>query len=252
MQRRSEAAHKPTYRELEAKLERSNAEFALFAYAAAHDLQEPLHKIVAFGEMLERRLSQSIDEQSRDYLTRMRKAAERQHRLIDDLLRLARITTQSRPFEDVDTAAIVREATVDIEVRRAPLDGRVEIGKLPRLYADPAQMRQLFQVLLDNAIKFRRLGAPAHVEVSGRELKDGLCEIVVKDSGIGFDEKYLDRIFKPFHRLHSAAEYDGTGIGLAIADKIVARHEGTLTARSSPGSGASFVIRLPAGGKMGS
>lgn len=247
----AEAGLERRCRELERTLSLTRAEFAQFAHAASHDLQAPLHKIVAFGELLQRRLT-GLDETSLDYLARMRNAARHQSRLIDDLLKLVRVTTHGRPPEDVDGAAVAREAAADVEARRAPLDGRVQVRALPRLRGDPAQLRLLFDVLIDNAVKFRRPDEPLRVEVGGRELPDGTAEIVVKDAGIGFDERFLDRIFMPFQRLHAAHEYDGTGVGLAVADKIVARHGGTIAARSVPGHGAEFAVRFPPARATGS
>ena len=232
-------------RELEASLKRADAEYAQFAYAASHDLLAPLNKIAAFQDLLEHSLEKSLDEQSRDYLARMCRAVGQQRRLIDGLSALARVAAGNAPPEDIDPVPLAREAAADVSGRRAQPDASIAIGTLPPLNADPIQLRLLFQILLDNALKFRRLDAPARVEVEGRELKDGFCEIIVADKGIGFDEKYLDRIFKPFQRLHGAAEYDGAGMGLAIAEKIVSRHQGTITARSTPGAETAFVVRLP-------
>ncbi len=215
-----------------------------FAHAASHDLQAPAHKIAAFGELLRRRLDGRVDPQSLDYLERMIRAAGTLRGLVDDLLSLTRVTTRGGPPVQTDATAAAREALAEIAARRGPLPARVDIGRLPPVHADPAQLRKLFAVLLDNAVKFRRPGVPWLATVSGREL-DGLCEYVVADSGKGFDERRLDPAFPPFQRLHDAAEGAGSGMGLAIAARIIARHGGSLTAHSVPGTGSTFVARLP-------
>jgi signal transduction histidine kinase len=153
---------------------------------------------------------------------------------------------------------IAREVSADLETRIEQAGGRVEIEELPTIDADPMQMRQLLQNLIGNSLKYFRAGVPPVVRISykkpdarRRESLDEsppvwqFCEILVTDNGIGFDEKYLDRIFTVFQRLHKKGEYEGTGIGLAICRKIVDRHRGTITARSSPGQGATFVVTLP-------
>lgn len=228
-----------------AEVARSNTELAQFAAAASHDLQEPLRKIIAFGGRLRGRLAGSADGEARDYVERMQRSAERMSALIEDLLALARVTTMAKPLEAVELAAIAREIVSDMETTIADAGGRVEIEKLPALDADPLQMRQLLQNLIANAVKFHKKDTPPVVLVRGKDLNNGFCEISVSDNGIGFDELYLDRIFKPFQRLHSRTEYEGTGMGLAICEKIVMRHRGTISAKSSPGGGSLFTVTLP-------
>src|SRR5579883_516748 len=233
-----------------AELERSNEELEKFAYVASHDLQEPLRKIQAFGDRLVGTCSATLPPQGLDYLKRMRDAAGRMQRLIDDLLTFSRITTQQRPFAHVDLGKMLNEIVSDLEVRLSQTNGTVRIHSLPVIEADYTQMRQLFQNLLVNAVKFHRPGVPPVVEVEGKLLPDSTgsvnwCELSVRDNGIGFDEKYRDRIFDVFQRLHSRDEYEGTGVGLAICRKIVERHGGTITAHSREGEGATFVVVLP-------
>lgn len=238
------------------ELARSNADLENFAYIASHDLQEPLRKILAFGDRLKARATSGLDEQARDYLERMQNAAARMKTLINDLLSFSRVTTQGRPFEQVDLAQVVQEVVADLEVRIEQVQGRVEVGALPTLDADPVQMRQLFQNLIGNSLKFHRPDEPAVVRVlavpdgdedaGGEANPDSRLRIAVEDNGIGFDEKYLDRIFVPFQRLHGKSEFEGTGIGLAVCRKIVERHGGILTAQSVPGRGSTFTIALPA------
>jgi signal transduction histidine kinase len=230
------------------ELERSNRELQDFAFVASHDLQEPLRKIQAFGDRLRGKHGEALGPEGIDYLERMQRAAYRMHVLINDLLTFSRVTSRGQPFAPTDLGQIAREVLSDLEVRVEQTGGRVEIGDLPTLDADPLQMRQLLQNLLGNALKFHRDGEPPLVRVSGSILKDGgppRARIAVADNGIGFDMKYLDRIFTPFQRLHGRAEYEGTGMGLAVCRRIVERHGGTLTAESAPGQGARFLVTLP-------
>ena len=230
-------------------LERSNAELEQFAYVASHDLQEPLRKVIAFGDRLEAKYGDLLSEEGQDYLGRMRGAAQRMSQLIGDLLTVSRVTTQGRPFVSVDLQEILRGVLGDLELRIRDVDAEIEVAPLPTLEADPTQMRQLFQNLISNALKFRKEGTRPVVAVQSRLVRnpDGndICEIGVEDNGIGFDEKYLERVFKVFQRLHTRAEYSGTGIGLAICRRIVERHGGTITARSVPGRGSRFIVTLP-------
>lgn len=240
-----------------AELARSNAELEQFAYIASHDLQEPLRKVRAFGDRLEAKYGDLLDERGRDYLDRMRNAAHRMQHLINALLSYSRVTTRARAYEPVDLNEILQEVLSDLELRVAQSGGRVETGDLPTIEADSLQMRQLFQNLLANALKFHREGQVPVAWVTSRcftarEAGDeegfldiAFCRIFVEDDGIGFDEKYVDRIFDPFQRLHGRGEYEGTGIGLAICRKIVERHGGTITAESRPGEGSTFIVTLP-------
>ncbi len=233
------------------KLEASNLELQQFASIASHDLQEPLRKITAFGDRLAAHAREALDEKSKDYLERMQSAAGRMKQLIEDLLNYSRVTTQAMPFEAVSLDDLIGETLVMLELRIAETGGQVEIaGKLPAVHGDRSQLRQLIQNLLSNALKYHRHDLPPRIIISGQELAEGLAEITVTDNGIGFDEKYLDRIFLPFQRLHTREEYEGTGIGLAISQKIVHRHGGTITGRSQPGAGSSFIITLPMAGKV--
>jgi PAS domain S-box-containing protein len=241
-----------------AKLERSNRELQDFAQVASHDLQEPLRKILSFGDRLKRKAGESLDEECRDYLQRMFNAATRMQTLITDLMTFSRVETKGQPFVKTDLGLIAREVSADLEARIEQTGARVEIEELPTIDADPMQMRQLLQNLIGNSLKYYRAGVPPVIRVYCQKLDARspesmdetalarqLCQILVEDNGIGFDEKYLDRIFTVFQRLHVKGEYEGTGVGLAICRKIVDRHNGTITARSSPGQGASFVVTLP-------
>jgi PAS domain S-box-containing protein len=229
-------------------LERVNADLQEFAYAASHDLQEPLRKIRTFGDRVLQRWGASLPDEGRDYLARMQNAAARMQKLIDDLLAFSRVSTRAQPFEPVDLGAVAREVVQDLEARIEETGGRVVVEALPTIEADPVQMRQLLQNLLANGLKFHRAGQAPAVRVSGALLNGSqppACELRVEDDGIGFDEKYLGRIFTIFQRLHGRSEYEGTGLGLAICRKIVERHHGRITAHSAPGRGATFVVTLP-------
>lgn len=233
------------------QLERSNQELQDFANIASHDLQEPLRKVQAFGERLQARFGHALEADGLDYLQRMRASAARMQSMIDGLLEYSRVTTKAQPFVQVDLSRIAAEVISDLEVRIERTSGTVELGLLPTLHADPVQMRQLMQNLIANALKFHRPGTPPTVKVYGRlePAQDAagtkLAQIFVEDNGIGFDCTYVERIFQPFQRLHSWSEYEGTGIGLAICQKIVKRHDGAITAESVPGKGSRFIITLP-------
>ena len=214
---------------------------------ASHDLQEPLRKIQAFGDRLDVKYAKQLGQQGQDYLRRMRNAAERMQILIRELLTYSRITTKIQPFAATDLNTIVREVLSDLETRIEQTKGQVTVGQLPTIEADSLQMRQLFQNLISNALKFHQPEVPPAIEishVSGAD-SDSAIELEIRDNGIGFDEKYLDRIFTPFQRLHGRSEYEGTGMGLAICRKIIERHGGRLKAKSVPGHGSTFTIALP-------
>jgi light-regulated signal transduction histidine kinase (bacteriophytochrome) len=223
---------------------------------ASHDLQEPLRKIRTFSDRLLLKQAEKLDEEGRDSLQRMHKAAARMQSLIDGLLALSRVTTKGQKFENVDLARVAAEVVSDLEVQIKQLNGRVEVDKLPAVQADPLQMHQLFQNLIANGLKFHRADDPPVVKVSGRyipgredrkpgRLTNQQCRIVVEDNGIGFDEKYGTRIFGIFQRLHPRDVYEGTGIGLAICRRIVQHHGGAISAHSIPGKGSTFEVLLP-------
>jgi PAS domain S-box-containing protein len=237
------------------KLSRSNAELEQFAYVASHDLQEPLRKIQAFGDRLKTKYEAGLGPEGLDYLTRMQNAAARMQILIQDLLSLSRVTSNSKPFTAVDLGDVIRTVVSDLEMRINDANGSVDIGTLPVIFGDRGQMAQLFQNLIGNGLKFRKPGENPVVKIQSQvqALASGApgWQITVEDNGIGFDEKYRDRIFQIFQRLHGRSEYEGTGIGLAICRKIVDRHNGVVTAHSSPGAGAKFIILMPQPGDMG-
>jgi signal transduction histidine kinase len=227
-----------------AELSRSNAELEQFASVASHDLQEPLRKVQTFAAQLTATEQERLSEEGQDYLRRMSDAAGRMRTLIDDLLMFSRVSTKGRPFVPVDLGEIVAQVLLDLELSVKESGAKLTIGTLPTVEADPVQMRQLLQNLLGNGLKFRRLDVVPELDVSAK-LDEHVVELTIRDNGIGFDEQYATRIFRAFERLHGARAYPGTGIGLALCRKIVERHHGTISARSEPGHGASFTVRLP-------
>jgi PAS domain S-box-containing protein len=226
------------------ELTRSNKELEDFAYVASHDLQEPLRKIQAFGNLLLAEYGDSLGLEGADYLKRMHSAANRMSTLIADLLAFSRVTRTEQRWQPVSLAQTLVDVTSDLETRINDTHARLKVGKLPVVMADPTHMRQLFQNLVGNAVKFHQPGVPPVVSIRSK-LKNGGYEITVADNGIGFDEKYLDRIFAVFQRLHERSKYEGTGIGLAVCRKIVERYGGTITAESVKNKGSTFIIWLP-------
>lgn len=235
--------------ETNASLQRSNQELQDFAYVASHDLQEPLRKIQAFGNLLQAEYADQLGD-GRDYLDRMRNAAKRMSALIEDILSFSRVTTKARGFSPVNLNEVVGEVISDLETRIDETHATIQIERLPTIDADAMQIRQLMQNLIANALKFHKKDVEPVIKVNARidisqNNHDKFCRLEVEDNGVGFEEKYLDRIFAVFQRLHSRDSYEGTGIGLAVCRKIVERHGGTITARSQPGKGATFIVTLP-------
>lgn len=226
-----------------ARLEALNKELEDFAFIASHDLQEPLRKIKSFGDMLGKRYKGKLDETGQDYLTRMQNSATRMSQLIRDLLNYSRLVTQCEPLGAIDLRNAVMDAISDLELKIARTGGVIDVSDMPTIEADPSQMRQLFQNLIANALKFRGEEKP-HIKIYSR-CSDHECRIFIEDNGIGFEEQYVDRIFAPFQRLHGRGEYEGTGMGLAICHKIVARRCGKITAKSMIGKGSTFIITFP-------
>ena len=236
------------------KLEQRNRELQDFAYVASHDLQEPLRKIRAFADLMAEEYGDNVDETGKYYLNRMVDAATRMAGLITDLLAYSRVTTKVQPFGKVNLNSVVTDVLSDLEMQIKETGGRITVSNLPTIDADATQMHQLLQNFIGNALKFHKPDVTPVVDVVGvvetqatsaGRPDQAMCRLEVRDNGIGFDKKYLDRIFTPFQRLHGRGAYSGTGMGLAICRRIVERHHGTITADSKPGEGARFIVTLP-------
>lgn len=231
------------------RLEITNKELEEFAFVASHDLQEPLRKIQTFCDLAQKRCSPVLDSASKEYLERVVNSASRMRQLLDDLLQFSRVATKPEPFKMIDLEKIVREAADIFEKQIKETGGLLETENLPEIEVDESQSLQLFQNLIGNALKYRSEESP-RIRVSAKQDEQGSCEICVEDNGIGFEQQYAERIFKPFQRLHSRTEYEGTGMGLAICRKIAERHGGSIRAESEPGKGSTFIIRLPVRHKL--
>ncbi len=239
------------------ELSRSNTELAQFAYVASHDLQEPLRKIQAFSTMLTEQYAPALDPTAQDIIRRMQTATGRMQELIRGLLAYSRLNTEKPVFRSVALNDLVMDVQGDLETAIRERQAQIEVGPLPVVSGNALQLRQLLQNLLSNALKFTPTGRVPQVRIQARTIAaspalglpataaGNYVEISVKDSGIGFEEKYVDRIFNLFQRLHGRNEYTGTGIGLAVCKKVVDNHGGYLTARSEPGQGATFLVYLP-------
>lgn len=233
----------------------SNEELEKFAYIASHDLQEPLRKIQAFGTRLADKYRAGVGEQGKDYIDRMLDSAGRMRRLISDLLSFSRVTTKAVAFEPVDLSAVARDVLNDLDELLTRSGGRADVGDLPTVPGDPSQLRQVFQNLIGNALKFAKPGVPPVVTVSAVPFDQLPADdappsrhgwrITIADNGIGFEPQYAERIFELFQRLHGRGEYEGTGLGLAIVRKIILRHGATISAHPRLGEGAVFRIDWP-------
>jgi len=228
------------------ELKRSNKELMDFAAIASHDLQEPLRKVVMFGDRLEDHIPKE-ETKSRDYLDRLRKSARRMQGFIEALLKLSSVSSGAKPFERVDMHQLTLDVIDDLEARITHSKAQVKVDKqkLPTLEADATQMRQLIQNLIGNALKYHHKDVPPVVEITSRPLRDGFWEIMVKDNGIGIEADQINLVFHPFERANNSTLFEGTGMGLAICKKIVDRHGGSLHVVSQPGKGTSFIILLP-------
>ncbi len=243
------------------ELNRSNNELSQFAYVASHDLQEPLRKIQAFSTMLTEQYSPALDANAQDIIRRMQSATSRMQELIRGLLAYSRLNMEKPTFHKVSLSMLLTEVQSDLETTIRGRDAQIQVDALPVVQGNGLQLRQLFQNLLSNALKFTpadrapvmhvkiRTVSASQMPAPGVNSSDNYLEISVVDNGIGFDDKYVDRIFNLFQRLHGRAEYVGTGIGLAICKKVVDNHGGYLTARSRPGQGATFLVYLPTNGQ---
>lgn len=228
------------------ELSQSNQALQDFVAIASHDMKEPLRKVISFGNMIRERYGDSFEPTANDYLRRMMDATRRMQNLLDSLLQYSRVTINPEPFRTVDLSALLSDALSDLEISIRKTGGEVHIQDMPVIEADPSQMRQLFQNLIGNALKFHKPGEKPIVNVCVDQGENHTLKITVEDKGIGFEQEHVDRIFAPFRRLHGrSSQYEGTGMGLAICKKIVERHGGSITAKSTPGKGATFILKLP-------
>lgn len=239
-------------------LESANESLEQFAYVASHDLQEPLRKIRAFGDRLSTKYADQLEGSGKDYIERMQNAAARMQVLINDLLKYSRVGRFREPFQSIHLADLIDDILGDMETYISETNTKITVDALPTVQGEPSQLRQLFQNLISNAIKFHQPDQAPEIilsfeKIEVSEIKDfdvaessiDYYKIKVTDRGIGFDEKYLDRIFNIFQRLHGRSEYKGTGIGLAICRKIAENHGGFISATSKPGHGSTFYVILP-------
>lgn len=215
-----------------------------FAYVASHDLQEPLRKIKVFSDKILMTYS-SVDEDVKIALEKIVKASGRMQVLINDLLKFSRHTFNNEDFAIVDLNEIISEVLSDMEVDLETTSARITTDELPRVWAMPTQMRQLFQNLISNSLKFKRSETQPLIKIYTKVSSNRFYTIVVEDNGIGFDSKYADEIFAVFKRLHSFDEYEGTGVGLSICKKIIQNHRGNIRAEGNVNEGARFFIEIP-------
>jgi len=226
------------------ELKRCNSEFEQFAYIASHDLQEPLRMVASYKELLAQRYKDQFDERGEKYVAYASDGAKRMQRLVEALLIFSRVGTRGRLPEPTDLAAVARAAVKNLSPAMIRSGAHVEVGTLPMVMADGIQIGQVFENLIDNAIKFRGDRAP-HIHV-GAEADGNQWIVRVADNGIGIDTKFSERVFLLFQRLHDREKYDGSGMGLTISRKIVERHGGRIWYESQPGKGTTFFFTLPA------
>jgi PAS domain S-box-containing protein len=239
------------------ELNRSNAELEEFAYAASHDLQEPLRKITTFGSRLQNKYSDILNDEGRMYIDRMQAAADNMRILIDNLMELSRVTRSNHPFEKVNLNELMNEAISDMELIIDETGAAIKVDSLPVIEGIGVQIRQMFTNLLGNALKFRKSETTPVINITASKLsrnekeshflspEKNYYKVDISDNGIGFDQEYEQRIFQIFQRLHGKSEYPGSGIGLAICKRIAERHNGVISAKGKEGQGAVFSVILP-------
>lgn len=229
------------------ELARSNRDLEEFASIASHDLQEPLRKIISFGEQFDKYYAGSLDQRGNDYLAKILKSATKMQRFITDLLAYSRAGARPGPMEPTDLNQVVREVMQDFEYSIEKTGAVVKVGALPVILADAVLIRQVVSNLLGNALKFSHPDTPPQIEIESGAVNESQAQVTFRDNGIGFNETYRERIFKPFERLHPSSQFEGTGMGLALCKKIVERHGGTISAESVPGKGTLITLVLPRG-----
>lgn len=227
----------------ETELRRSNAELEQFAYIASHDLQEPLRMVASYTELLGQRYKGRLDEKADKYIFYAVEGAKRMHQLVADLLAFSRVGSQGRPVVPVSSGAVLANVILMLDPLIQSANATIEVGPMPMVLADEGQLRQLFQNLLGNAIKFHG-EQPPRIRVEAVQ-DDSRYRFAIRDNGIGIEPEYSERIFQMFQRIHERGKYEGNGIGLAIAKRIVERHGGQIWFESQPGIGTTFFFTLP-------
>jgi len=242
-------ASNTSLQQVNSRLERSNRDLQDFALVASHDLKEPLRKVRVLAQSLRDKWNGHLDDGAGEYLDLMEGALQRMHNLITNLLRVSRVSTHGQPFERVELGNLITEVVSDLAVRIEETGGQIDVGPIPAIEADPMQMRQFFQNILDNSLKYHREGIPPRIKVEARTPSEngdtGTCTIVFEDNGTGFAPESTERAFTLFQRLDNGARVEGSGVGLAVCRKIAERHGGTIDVRSVAGKGSTFTITLP-------
>lgn len=239
-----------------ARLETANKDLDLFAFMASHDLQAPLRKIRMFSDRLLSDHRQHMNKDGQMYLSRIQEVSKRMQDLINDILRFSKISSEKEAFEEVDLNEVLKEVISEMEGPIREKKAEITLEPLPVLPVNAVLMGPLFSNLISNSLKYCKKQEIPRINIrhelplsgaaaGGREMDTKYCRIIIEDNGIGFDQKYAEQIFDMFRRLHPSAEYEGTGIGLALCKKIVEKHKGFISARSKPGEGATFIVSLP-------
>jgi light-regulated signal transduction histidine kinase (bacteriophytochrome) len=239
-----------------ARLETANKDLDLFAFMASHDLQAPLRKVRMFSDRLLSDHRQNMNKDGQMYLSRIQEVSKRMQDLINDILRFSKISGEKESFQDVDLNDVVKEVISEMDGPIREKNAEITLDPLPVLPVNAVLMGPLFSNLINNSLKYckkqelpkihiRHETSPAGAGAGGKEADPRYCRILIEDNGIGFDQKYAEQIFDMFRRLHPSAEYEGTGIGLALCKKIVEKHKGFISARSKPGEGSVFIVSLP-------
>jgi light-regulated signal transduction histidine kinase (bacteriophytochrome) len=235
-----------------ARLETANKDLDLFAFMASHDLQAPLRKIRMFSDRLLSDHRQNMNKDGQMYLSRIQEVSKRMQDLINDILRFSKISGEKESFQEVDLNAVVKEVISEMDGPIREKKAEIILDPLPVLPVNAVLMAPLFSNLINNSLKYSKKQELPKIHIrhevmsgGGKDADPRYCRILIEDNGIGFDQKYAEQIFDMFRRLHPSAEYEGTGIGLALCKKIVEKHKGFISARGKPGEGAVFIVSLP-------